>query len=956
MDDHDDPYGAIKFGEFRKYIQNKQSKLKEQEDEVRQQGDPDALPLFQGLSIHINGYTEPPINELRRLIVQHAGDYQHYLKKSKVTHIIATNLTYSKVNEFRAYKVVKPAWITDSVREKKLLPWTDYRLGKLNHGQTELAFTSIKGKQPEQPAPSAPSGEALNKTLLANEWSRQHSSMHPDFVKRYFETSRLHYLSTWKAELKDIVRQARLKSPNTTADSCLSSPTRVIMHIDFDCFFASVGLRDRPELAQKPVAVAHGKGRQDNSSSDIASCNYIARSFGVRNGMRVGSAQKVCPDLQIIPYEFEKYRTVTEVFYNILFKYTQEIQAVSVDEALIDVSALIAHPEVGEEEAFAQKLRQEIKEATGCNASVGIGSNILLARLATKKAKPDNIYCCKSDAIDEFLAGFHLRDIPRVGYALCGKLQDMNVSTVGDLAKLSLSVLQSRFGNKTGKMLYESARGKDDRPLAMDQPRQSVSAEVSWGVRFETDQQLKAFMDSLVEEVCQRLKAIPTKGRSITLKVMVRAKHAEEALKHMGHGEVDVHNKTTLLDAPTDQQSVICHHASRLLQSMGCLTTDIRGLGIQIQKLDQEDRSGSQSKLSFEKAKTASTSTSLGHEPEQRLCTVDPSPSTSQRVTTPPSSSIHPAKPKMSVQFDVYEELPLDIRQELMDNYDLVIIDHPDIISTPPTPVASPSPPPVSPRPDSSVSQMPSTQPLADLPTWSQLDPSALLALPLSMQQQVLAAYGQIRAGKKSTSSSTRRPPLTPSSSSSSTTTSRHPPNRVKKESRRSKHPSKNATLTQLYPTPNRSGHPTLDVNDEISLEVLEQLPPDLRKEVIESYRLKPNQDKQTTTTIPSAQLPAPEKKPTALMGKTSVPDVRLVLQTWVQEYPTDPDTKDVATVTKYLKQLVVDKDLEDAQLLFMHLRHITLDCGDAWASAVALIQSDLSQQVLETFHVPIQL
>jgi DNA repair protein REV1 len=124
--------------------------------------------------------------------------------------------------------------------------------------------------------------------------------VNPEFIKRYYETSRLHYLSTWKGELKEIVEKLEQKYPKSSSSK--RSTRRIVMHIDFDCFFASVGIKDRSWLKNKPVAVSHSKGASEASSSDIgkenraccilivltsalASCNYVARSYGLRNGM-----------------------------------------------------------------------------------------------------------------------------------------------------------------------------------------------------------------------------------------------------------------------------------------------------------------------------------------------------------------------------------------------------------------------------------------------------------------------------------------------------------------------------------------------------------------------------------------------------------------------------------------------------------------------------------------------
>ena len=112
------------------------------------------------------------------------------------------------------------------------------------------------------------------------------------------------------------------------------------MHIDMDCFFASVGIRDRPHLIHAPIAVAHSLNgvNMSYSTSEIASCNYIARSKGVKNGMFIGYAKQLEPNLHIIPYEFEKYDHVSKCLYSVLLRHSNYVQAVSCDEAFIDVT------------------------------------------------------------------------------------------------------------------------------------------------------------------------------------------------------------------------------------------------------------------------------------------------------------------------------------------------------------------------------------------------------------------------------------------------------------------------------------------------------------------------------------------------------------------------------------------------------------------------------------------
>lgn len=145
------------------------------------------------------------------------------------------------------------------------------------------------------------------------------SATDPDFVRRYFEQSRLHHLSTWKRELQQYTH----RSPSLSNDHSPSAQqNRVIFHVDFDSFFISVAAREDTSLSRIPAAVAHSKGNNVNplggsSTSEIASCNYLARQKGVKNGMIVGKALALCPELKLVGYDFATYEQVTKRFYEV---------------------------------------------------------------------------------------------------------------------------------------------------------------------------------------------------------------------------------------------------------------------------------------------------------------------------------------------------------------------------------------------------------------------------------------------------------------------------------------------------------------------------------------------------------------------------------------------------------------------------------------------------------------
>ncbi|KAL5636301.1 hypothetical protein ACGC1H_004949 [Rhizoctonia solani] len=456
------------------------------------------------------------------------------------------------------------------------------------------------------------------------EWRDAHTSASGEtFIQGYYQHSRLHHLSKWKSELRVLVAKAQEDAESQSSElTVVSNPTnvglgkgksraieRVIMHCDFDSFFVSAGLVARPELKGKPVVVCHSSGKGiAHSTSEVASASYAARAFGVKNGMSLGQAKELCPEIQTIPYEFERYKEFSLKFYTILMSLSDDLQAVSVDEALIDVSSRVqtlktqaANPGQTRVESYekvmAEMIRDQVREKTGCEVSVGIGPNIMLARLATKRAKPaGSFYLSAEDALA------HIADLDIVNiHGFAGAVRDkaithLGTSRLGDLAKHSKAKLQRALGDKSGERIWNAIRGIDDRSLESDKPRKSVSADVNYGIRFQSNEHAEMFVYGLAKEVSGRLRGINKEGRSLTLKIMKRHPDApREAPKFMGHGKCETFSKTCSISGPrglaTNDPDVIGHEAWKLLHSMQFDPTELRGIGIQIQKLDDIEKS-----------------------------------------------------------------------------------------------------------------------------------------------------------------------------------------------------------------------------------------------------------------------------------------------------------------------------------------------------------------------------
>ncbi|KAI8621347.1 hypothetical protein BC830DRAFT_1094670 [Chytriomyces sp. MP71] len=539
-----------------------------------------------------------------------------------VTHIIATHLTDRKITLWKNRRVVDPKWLHDSIAAGKLLPWNKYGL---------IQRSSAALFQPLLEPPSAPTASTaatsqndaalalLSKSGVSNLTSREstnfalkNSATSAGFLTKYYESSRLSKISNWKSDLKDYVLE--LKAETLKRHPPMSNPVsgarhKTIMHIDMDCFFASVAIRDRPDLKDKPVVVCHSKGTgyedgimdptPGTSTSEIASCNYIARKYGIKNGMLLGKAQQLVQayhtahhasspvplhkHVTSVPYEFEKYDACSKTLYRILQEAGDDIMVVSCDEAYIDVSSRIAARGSGLEIQLAEDIRAQIFEATGCCASVGIGANMVTARVATKKAKPNGAFLIEPERAEEEFMVLGVGDLPGVGYVLKMQMEELGIKTCGDLVSFSMAECKKRFGEANGLKLYQFCRGVDTRSLE-NKPRQSVGAEVNWGVRFQTLQEAHTFLRELAGEVASRLDKSGMQGRHVTLKVKKKL-YEGEPYKLLGCGPCQDLSKSKTLESAVSSVEAILQEVMPLFRDLGVAPGDLRGVGIHLSKL-----------------------------------------------------------------------------------------------------------------------------------------------------------------------------------------------------------------------------------------------------------------------------------------------------------------------------------------------------------------------------------
>jgi len=279
-------------------------------------------------------------------------------------------------------------------------------------------------------------------------------------------------------------------------DSVVSQAMRKIIHLDMDCFYAAVEMRERPELAGQPIAVGGGSRR-----GVVTTCNYEARKFGVHSAMPGFQARERCPTLVFLPIRFDLYRAESAKIRQILLSYTPLVEPLSLDEAYLDVTGLNRYAW-----DIAKEIRKRIFEETRLTASAGIAPNKMLAKIASDWRKPNGQFAITPEQIEAFIRDLPVRKIWGVGPKSAEKFEREGIRTCGDLQKIALSELVQRHG-KWGSELYQLCRGRDDRPVEPNRVRKSLSNECTFPDNLETLEECRRELDKLVAELEEDLRA-----------------------------------------------------------------------------------------------------------------------------------------------------------------------------------------------------------------------------------------------------------------------------------------------------------------------------------------------------------------------------------------------------------------------------------------------------------------
>ncbi|MFD9012256.1 DNA polymerase IV [Streptomyces sp. NPDC059552] len=349
-----------------------------------------------------------------------------------------------------------------------------------------------------------------------------------------------------------------------------AAPT--ILHLDMDAFYASVEQASKPSLRGKAVIVG-GLGPR----GVVATASYEARRFGVHSAMPMGQARRLCPNGAYLIPRFSLYRQVSDVVMAMLRELSPLVEPLSLDEAFVDLEAGGVAFDSRTARETGERLRADIRAATGLSGSVGLAGSKMLAKVASEEAKPAGLLLIEPGTERELLAPMSVRTLPGVGPATGEHLRRAGITTVGELAEAGEDELVRMVGRSAGAGLYRMALGLDDRPVVAERDAKSVSVEDTFDVDLHDRVRIRGEVQRLADRCVQRLRGSGHSGRTIVLKVR--------------RYDFSTLTRSETLRGPTDDPAVVREAAARLLEGVDT-TGGVRLLGVGVTGLadyTQED-------------------------------------------------------------------------------------------------------------------------------------------------------------------------------------------------------------------------------------------------------------------------------------------------------------------------------------------------------------------------------
>jgi len=345
---------------------------------------------------------------------------------------------------------------------------------------------------------------------------------------------------------------------------------RVILHVDMDAFFASVEVLDDPTLVGRPVIVGGSGGR-----GVVAACTYEARMFGVHSAMPSSVARRLCPDAVFVDGRHHRYGEESAKLHRILETVTPLVEGISIDEAFLDVTGSVRL--LGPGPVIARDIRARVADELHLTCSVGVASSKLLAKLASKAAKPKadrsgirpgaGIVVIEPGRELEFLHPLPIEALWGVGPVSARRLKGLGIMTVGDLASLPAGSLERQLGKAQGSHLAELCRGVDDRPVVPDQKAKSIGHEETFPSDLWDPVVIQGHLTRIVDAAASHLRGSGLGARTITVKIKF--------------GDFTMITRSHSMVTPIDSAPSIGAIASALLESVD-VSKGMRLLGVSL--------------------------------------------------------------------------------------------------------------------------------------------------------------------------------------------------------------------------------------------------------------------------------------------------------------------------------------------------------------------------------------
>ena len=346
---------------------------------------------------------------------------------------------------------------------------------------------------------------------------------------------------------------------------------RVILHVDMDAFFTSVEQRDFPEIRGKPVVVGAdpkaGKGR-----GVVAAASYEARRFGIHSAQPISRAYALCPHAVFLRGRYDRYEEVSASILSAFRGFTPIVEPVSLDEAFLDATG--TERLFGKPEQLARTVKEAVFKKERLTASVGVGPNKLIAKIASDLKKPDGLVVVRPEQARSFLEPLPVSKIGGIGKKTEERLLSLGIRTAGELARYSRDALEDAFG-KTGRLLWEYANGIDDDPVSAGREAKSISNETTFDEDQDSPDILRKTLLDLAEKVGCRLRGEGMAARTVFVKVRIK--------------DFSTQVRRTSQPEPFQLSETLFHKALALFRSCDLKGQKVRLLGVGVSQLIRSD-------------------------------------------------------------------------------------------------------------------------------------------------------------------------------------------------------------------------------------------------------------------------------------------------------------------------------------------------------------------------------